>query len=159
MQMELADAATGKWLSRFNSQTVGCWPFKFMSDGCKLYVTGWHGPNEIWDANSGEPIGTWSRGESPFEIALSPDSKTVASAERRSVRLVTADTGRLQFQKTACQGRWTIFDFIPDGQRLFGASHRSGDGFTIWDRTTGRRLLDYPMEYPAASLLLTEITL
>jgi len=148
MQMELADAATGKWMRRFSSRTVGFWPLKFTSDGSKLYVTGWRGPNEIWNVNAGETTGAWSRREGVFALALSPDGKTVASAEGRSVRLVVADTGEPAIPEIGVSGQVDHIQLHPNGQWLLGASHRSGNGFTIWDRVTGRRLFDHPTETP-----------
>jgi RNA polymerase sigma factor (sigma-70 family) len=153
-QLALLNATTGEVRTRVSSKTVGFWPFRFTADGARLYMSGWGDSNEIWDVKTGMTLASWSRGNSTvFELALSPDGKTMASAERRKIRLMNAQTGEPVMSDQGASAEVDRIELHPDGRRLLAGGYWMADsGFTIWDRKTGQPLFRYPHAATAFSL-------
>jgi WD40 repeat protein len=153
-QMALLDAPTGETVRPFAGKAIGYWPFKFTADGAKLYVNIWGDTDEIWDVQTGKVFGAWARNNySVFGLALSPDGKTMASAESRKIRLMIAETGKPALADVGVSETVEQIELLPDGRRLLAGGHAIAEaGFTIWDRQTGRKLFDYSKRATSFSL-------
>lgn len=152
-QMLLLDAETGETIRQFAGKTIGYWPFRFTADSARLFVNGSGIDDEIWDVATGNVLRPWSRhGFDSFELALSPDGKTMASAESRRVRLMNAETGESAIADTGLSETIDHIELAPDGRRLLAGGYRVETGFSIWDRHTSRKLFDYPRAATSFSL-------
>ncbi|SCY62143.1 WD40 repeat [Nitrosospira sp. Nl5] len=112
----------------------------FSPDGNRIVSGGGAKTLQLWDANTGRPIGEPLRGhkEGVTSVAFSPDgSRIVSGSSDSTLRLWDAKTGRplgepLRGHKEGV----TSVAFSPDGSRIVSGS--SDSTLRLWDARTGQ---------------------
>src|SRR5207245_7987566 len=90
-----------------------------------------------WEAaTSKELLPEQGNSDMIWSVALSPDTKIVATADYRTIRFWDAATGRELRQCLGHPGRGDFIAFAPDGQTL--ASNCWDDKVRLWDVGTGK---------------------
>ena len=133
----------------------------FSPDGSRLASGGNDGSIAMWDAKSGEAIGTplvGHRGKI-FSLAFSPDGRLLASgSEDRTIRLWNTATRALVGRPLEGHEPWPLgfetwgltVTFSPDGRVL--ASAAKDGSVMLWDVTTGERV-DPPLRGHATGVV------
>jgi WD40 repeat protein len=117
------------------------------SDGRRLYSAGADGRAIVWDLagdrrlirpfDAGRPFATDDGDHYPVELAISPDSRTLARTnDDGTVELIDTRTLRRRGLVHALRGFAAAVDFSPDG-RLLAVSGEGGE-VTLWDAHTLR---------------------
>jgi WD40 repeat protein len=134
------NAATGqiRWTVQEPKPPAYC--VEFTRDGQTLLV-GSNTPRvAVLDVRSGKMLRELpSRQEGVFSLAISPDSKTIAGVEGRSILLWNLSSGRLIKQLNGHKGLIYSLDFSPDGARL--ASGSTDESIRLWELVLGQELL------------------
>jgi WD40 repeat protein len=152
---KLWDARTGRELHTLRGHPDPIYAAAFSPQGQRIATGGWAGIVKIWDAGTGREIRTLRGHTAPVRsISFSPDGRQILSstwADEGTARIWDVATGRPILVITAPlavapgerAGRkeksiWSAV-FSPDGRRIVASSTEGGA--TVWDATTGRRLL------------------
>src|SRR5262249_36759833 len=87
-------AASGQQLLTLTPRKGAVWALAFSSDGEKIAATteeGTAGSITIWNANTGQELGTINADTAHFSIAFSPDGKRIASDGGRIWDAITGE--------------------------------------------------------------------
>ncbi|KAG2744123.1 WD40 repeat-like protein [Suillus brevipes Sb2] len=110
--------------------------------GQQMIICSWDGLIQVWDLETDTQVGEeWEDKDFRVEtIALSPDSKKVASGSRDgAVKLWNVDTGKIIKTWTGHTKEVRSVSWSPDGGRVVSVSN---DGtFRVWDVENGKTIL------------------
>ncbi|HWY87934.1 MAG TPA: sigma-70 family RNA polymerase sigma factor, partial [Gemmataceae bacterium] len=134
MTMRVWEMATGKELSRFplnDNTSAEC--LAFTPDAKYLVVA--HGSPEmenptapearclrLWDLKSGREVQRFDRSTDVYELAISPDGKTVAGASSRNVILWELVSGKERGRFVGHANKIAALAFSPEGRLLASGS-------------------------------------
>ncbi|KAI0046388.1 hypothetical protein FA95DRAFT_1679826, partial [Auriscalpium vulgare] len=114
----------------------------FSPDGRRIVSGSADNTIRIWDAETGQPVGTPRKGHTDFvlSVAFSPDgTRVISGSSDRTVCIWDAETG----QPVGTSPPWTghtdyvlSVAFSPDGRHVVSSSH--DDTIRIWDAETGQ---------------------
>ena len=135
------DAATGRQLQALTSTASAINFAAFLPDGARV-ATGSHDAytTEVWDVASGRLLETLETGGLGSGIALSPDSKRIASIGWDTVTVHDLATGKKMFAFSIGTRHVALSSiaYSPDGKRIITGEEM---GYArVWDATDGAML-------------------
>jgi WD40 repeat protein len=152
--LRLWDLATGQESSVIPVQ--GYVHIQYSSDGKRLLSVENRGPCRLWDASTGKLVavlGERRQTTNAFDVAgtISPDSRRVALALGKEVRLYDASTGQPQIPLGPHEWMVEGIVFSPDGKRIctraIGREVRDANGAgtaNLWNAETGKLIAKLP---------------
>jgi WD40 repeat protein len=138
-KVELLDAVAGKEVRALVTHHWEVESVAFSRDGTLLVSSNWDRKVRIFEFPSGNQVRDFESESKPVCVAISPDSKVIASGDLSpAVTLWDREGGKEIRRLTGQTSRIWSVAFSPDGQRLASAS---ADGSTvIWNVSTGQSL-------------------
>jgi WD40 repeat protein len=138
-KVELLDAAEGQDVRTLATHHWEVVRLALSRDGNSLASCNWDRKVRIMEFPSGKPVGEYESTSKPLSVAISPDSKIIASGGMDSaVSLWDRGGGKKLQRLTGQSGSILSVAFSPDGRRLASAS---GDGSVrIWNLSSGQSL-------------------
>jgi WD40 repeat protein len=138
-RIELLDAAAGQEVRALVTHHWEVESVAFSRDGHWLASSNWDRKVRVMEFPSGNQVREFESPSKPRSVAISPDSKVIASGGSDStVSLWDREGGKDLRRLTGHSDGISAVSFSPDGQRLASAS---GDGSTrIWNVSTGQSL-------------------
>ena len=141
------DVERGELREIFSGHSEGSVKLAVSSDGRTLYSAGADSRAIVWDLagdrrivrpfDAGRPFSTDDGDQYPVELAVSPDSRTLARThDDGTVELIDTRTLQRRGLVRALRGFAAAVDFSPDG-RLLAVSGEGGQ-VTLWDARTLR---------------------
>jgi WD40 repeat protein/serine/threonine protein kinase len=138
-EVKVWDAQIGQELLSFKG--IGYHVF-FSPDGKRLASgsgqMGQLGEVKLWDAQTGQEVLAFKGGGTLHSVVFSPDSKRLASRDRKEVKVWDAQTGRELLTFQGHTGAVEKVAFSPDGKRLASAS--DDKTVKVWNAETGQEL-------------------
>ncbi|KAG2737892.1 WD40 repeat-like protein [Suillus brevipes Sb2] len=110
--------------------------------GQRIIVRSWDGLIRVWDLETDTQVGEeWEAKDfGVYTIALSPDSKKVASGSLDgAVKLWNVDTGKIVKTWTGHPKEMRSVSWSPDGGRVVSGSNHGT--FRVWDVQSGKTIL------------------
>jgi WD40 repeat protein len=122
----------GKRLARYEMKGWGRQCLAFTPDGARLAVSFWDGSLDVWDLRRDRKVQHIpGSGSAPrTALAISPDGKTVATADGPAVRLWDLPSGREIGPERGHRGGVWAAALSPDGKNLLTAS--DDQTFRVW---------------------------
>jgi WD40 repeat protein len=165
----LRDVATGEVIRKFPVQSYIS-SLAFSPDGKMLASGQFHieagedpGPVRLWDVATGQPLPALpAQKRQALNVAFSSDGKTLATWDRKSIRLWEIATRRLVWEFEAPKNRCFVsIHFIPDGRvlalshRTIGSNGEDQDTVRVWDLWQRKELYaaEDGLNYPACATL------
>ncbi len=110
-------------------------------DGTRIVTTSNDRTAKIWDAATGNELGTYSNWSDIISAEWSPDGKHIVTANRYSNEAMIWDASMSSVSLILSGHTDTVLDaaWSPDGKRIVTAS--MDDTAKVWDTTTGDELL------------------
>jgi WD40 repeat protein len=138
-KVELLDAVAGQEVRALATHHWEVESVAFNRDGHWLASSNWDRKVRMMEFPSGIQVREFESASKPRCVAISPDSKVIASGGTDfTVSLWDREGGKELQRLTGHSGSISAVSFSPDGQRLASAS---GDGSTrIWNALTGQSL-------------------
>ncbi len=141
--IRLLDARTGKEQATFQGHTRNVCSLAFSPEGKTLVSGGEDHQIKWWDVTTRKERFTMEGGDiwRPFQIAVSPDGKTLATQSGSSVKLWDVAAGKKRATLVGHNRDVTCLQFSPDGKTL--ASGSEDKTIVLWDVATGKDLLTF----------------
>ena len=138
-KVELLDAVAGKEVRALVTHHWEVESLAFSRDGKLLVSSNWDRKVRVMEFPGGNQVRDFESESKPVCVAISPDSKVIASGDLSpAVTLWDREGGKEIRRLTGQTSRIWSVAFSPDGQRLASAS---ADGSTvIWNVSTGQSL-------------------
>ncbi len=139
-KVELFDAAGSQDVRTLATHHWEVESLAFSRDGRFLVSSNWDRKVRVFEFPSGNQVREFEAQSKPVCVAISPDSKIIASGDMSpAITLWDRESGKELLRMLGHTGRIWSLHFSPDGQKLVSAS---ADGtIRTWDVATGMCLL------------------